>query len=272
MINFKKIVIWALVLVNVSFLAFFLWRLYKDQAVRIETLQDLSALFDKNGIYMNTDNIREGGELAVLQMSRDITAEQKMAEALLGQLEVSEQNGVYYYTATNGKGEAEFSASGRFHVTFNAQVYGGDTGAKTTAKSILKTMDVETFSLEESGEAGNETVTAVCSWKNQPIFNCRIAFNFKEGYLFEISGRHTAGIEAVTGTSDMSSCATALMHFLNAVKSDRYICTQIIQVEPGYMIKTPGDIISAVWRVETDGGAAVYFVNASTGDITTDAT
>jgi hypothetical protein len=76
----KNIIIWALVIAKAFFLAFFLGRIIKENSEKKETLENLSALFGRNGIHLDAGNIREGGELAELHISRDIARERRLAE------------------------------------------------------------------------------------------------------------------------------------------------------------------------------------------------
>ncbi len=265
--NIKKIVIWALVVVNLFFLALFLWGIYKDQARKTETLQNLCSQLKQNGIDISVGNIHEGNELAELETSRDSAGEQSLADALLGKTEKTDQGGIIYtYTAEN-KGQAVFYSGGKFDMTFSSGVYKITTNAENETKSLLKMMNIETISTETSGTSGNETVTAVSSWKNQPIFNCRIKFIFKDGSLAAISGKRAAIMKATSDKTDMSSSATALLHFLKAVKDGKFSCTQITSVDPGYFF-TSGDNIFTVWRIDTNTG--VYYVEALTGTVDQD--
>lgn len=268
MTNIKKIVIWALIIVNVSFLAFFLWRTYNDQSAKNEMLTNLSTLFSRNEIYLNADDIHEGGELTELKINRDTSGEQRLADTLLGQTERTDQGGgIYVYTGMNGR--AEFKNGGVFEIMFTKPVYDNVASPKNTARSILQTMDIETVSLDVSGEQGNETVNAVCAWERRPIFNCRIMFVFIDGSLVEISGTYASDIKATANKTTMASCATALMIYLNEVTSGKYSRDDIKSVDPGYILKATGDGISVVWRIETVTGA-VYYVDAVTGSIETD--
>ncbi|NLA86175.1 MAG: hypothetical protein GX847_02605 [Clostridiales bacterium] len=263
MVKLKNIVIWSLIIVNVFFLAFFLGRIIKEHSIKKEALTHLSVLFERNGIELDAENIREGGELAELLITRDPTEERKLAETLLGPVDMTENGGIYTYTGE--KGQAVFRSGGAFDIQFSEHVYDSITGARNTAKSILQTMGIETAAPVAVGDKGNETVEAVCSWERQPIFNCRIRFIFKDGSLAEIRGTYAATIKAAVKKTDMSSCATSMMYFLNDVKNDRISCVRIWSVEPGYMLKAAGDVISAVWCVDTDNG--VYYVDAGTGNI-----
>ena len=269
MTRVKNIIIWALVIANAFFLAFFLGRIIKENSEKKETLENLSALFGRNGIHLDAGNIREGGELAELHISRDIARERRLAETLLGPVEMTENGGIYTYDAGT-KGRAVFRSGGAFEIKFSERLYDAVTSARRTAKSILKTMGVETYSLDVTGEKGYETADAICSWERVPIFNCRIRLIFKNGSLDEISGTYAADIEATAKIADMSSCVTSMTYFLSEIKSGRISCRQILSVEPGYRLKAAGDIISAVWRVETEPGV-YYYVNARTQNIETDA-
>jgi hypothetical protein len=246
----KNIVILALIIVNALFLVFFIGRLVKEHSDKKEALMNLSALFERNGIHIDTGNIREGGTLSGLLVSRNTQKEQLLAEKLLGQTEVTENGGIYTYTGKDG--QAVFRSGGTFEITFSSRVYGGISSVRSTAKSLLQTMGIETVSLSVAGEQENETVDALCSWERQPIFNCRILFVFKDGGLSKISGRYAANISVTDGRTDMSSCATSMMYFLDEVRNGRISCSQIFRIEPGYKLKASGDLISPVWRVVTD--------------------
>lgn len=263
----KKIVIGALLVINVFFLTIFLWNICRDHTLNTEALQDISALLQQNGIYIDTDNIREGDALSVLEIRRDRVAERSLADALLGDTQETDQGGgIYNYVGNNG--QAEFGNGGELDITFYTALDERTVSAENTAKGLLKTMNIETISVEASGEPGNETVTAVCSWDNQPIFNCRIAFIFKDGSLSHIKGNYAAIIEVTANKTDMDSAATALMHFLSDIKSGKYSCTQITKVEPGYRVNELGDTINAAWRIETDNG--VYYYDAVTSALEQD--
>lgn len=267
MTNLKKVVIWALVIVNIFFLAFFLWRSYSDSLYRKAALEDLSTIFKQNGIYMNIDTLREDGVLAELETRRDLQGETRLAEMLLGPVEMENQGGsIYNYLGENG--QARFSNGGEFDIIFAVPVYDNKGGADSAAKRLLKSMNIQADVTAVSGQPGNETVVAVCFWNKKMIFNCRITFVFEDGSLLKISGTHAADITATSKETDMSSCATALMSFLNGVKKEKYSCTEIIAVDTGYVRTTLGDGLSPAWRIKTDAG--VYYVNTATGAIEQD--
>lgn len=261
----KNVVIWALVIINAFFLAFFLWQLAAEHSKETEAIENLRTLMEQNRVYLDTDHIRVGGAFTELQVSRDPAGEQRLADTLLGQTQMTEQQGgiIYTYTGKSEKDRAVFKSGGEFEITFSAHVYDITVNAVTTAKSLLRAMSIETISV--AAEPGKETVTAVCAWNHQPIFNNRITFEFEDGSLARIRGRYPSSVRLTSNTIDMSSCATALMQFLSEVKARKISCTEIIQVEPGYMLNALGDSIGAVWRVEADSG--IYYIDAVTGTV-----
>ncbi len=267
--NIKNIVIWALVIINAFFLAFFLWRLADDHSQKAEALENLGTLLSQNGIYIDTDNIHEGDALPALLVSRNIQRERRLAETLLGQTQVTEQGGIIYTYSVPGKDDkAVFKNGGEFDITFSPHVYDITINEVTTVKSLLRTMKIETTSVKATGVPGNETVTAVCSWNHQPIFNCQIIFIFKDGSLNQIVGKHTNEITVTSTNTDMSSSATAMINFLGAVKAGSISCTEIKKLEPGYNLNALGTRISPAWRIETD--TDTYYIDAVTGTIERD--
>lgn len=266
MTNLKNIVIGALVIINVFFLACFLWGAVGDRASKTETLGSLSALYRQNGIKLLPENIHEDAILQAAQTNRDFAAEQQLADILLGKATKVIQGSIYTYTGENG--QAVFKNGGEFIITLNAGAYDIGGGAVGTAKKLLKTMDIEIHSVEAGGERGNETVTAVGAFNNQSIFNCRVIITFKNDSLIEISGKRAEGIRTGTDKTGMTSSATALMTFLNGVKNGQYACTEISLVEPGYKLTALSALTGSLrpaWRIVADTGD--YYVDAETGDI-----
>ncbi len=262
--NIKNIVIWALATINVFFLAFFAWGVYNDRAIKAESQQNLSALFKQSGIDMDINNIHEGSELPEFTTGRD--SEQGMADAVLGQTtKVAAGGNIYNYTGE--KGQAVFSSGGVFDFAINPSFYLSGDDASAAAKNLLKAMKIDTISVTATGAKGSEHVSAVSALNNHPIFNCQIDFTFSNGSLNKISGRLAADLRATSKKVDVSSSATALMAFLNKVKSGKYICNKISSVEPGYSLAASGNL-SAVWRITTESGtnAGIYLVDDS-GDI-----
>lgn len=269
MVNVKKVVIWSLVLVNVFFLGAYLLQLYKDHRGKAEALSNLSDLLRENGIYIDSADIEEDGVMPVLTAARDDDTERKIARTLLGQTDLTEQGGINSTYTGDGTGQAVFRAGGTFDVSIHPGVYKITGAATSTTKRLLRQMDIDYISVDTTENAAGETVTAVCAFKKEPIYNCRITLVYKDGWLTEMSGRYASTIKATSDKSDMSSASTALIRFLNDVKKEKFDCAQIYSVRPGYNLSSHGDRVSPVWRIAGDTG--VFYVDAQTGLVELDA-
>lgn len=261
--HIKNIVIWALVAVNTLFLAFWLVGLAADYGNRLQMHRDLETLLERGGIALDIRNIREGGEMYTLESVRDIPMEQRLANTLLGASVMTVQGNNYSYTGE--KGQAVFKNGGEFHIQFTTAPENTAADAQSTARKFLATMRIDAKILDDAGVGaadGTETVTALAVWNGQEIFNCEIRFYFEEGGLREISGKYAPNIKTTDAKKDMTSCATAVMRFLDDVRSGKYSCAAVTAVRPGYRLAVSlGDgSLEPVWRIETDTG--VFYIDA----------
>jgi hypothetical protein len=267
----KNIVIWALVIVNVFFLSFFLTGVISDGARKADSLRDLSALYRRNGITLETDVIRGGKLLTVFSTGRDEAGERELAEALLGQTTEVDEGVIYTYNAPGGRGQAVFKIGGDFDITLSPGAYPSGNDVLSEAKKILKLIQIGTVSVTAGPDTPEgEKVTAVCAWNSEPVYNCRIEFTFKGGSLVKVSGKKAEDIQATLEKTDMSSPATALVAFLNYVKNNGLAVSGVNSVAPGYTL-TAGAVagegtLSAVWRIDAEIGSnsEIYYVNTGT--------
>ena len=265
--NIKNVMIWALAMINVLFLAFYLLGIYSDSVNKTSSLRELAALFEKNGITLDPRNLGEGGVMPEYTTIIKEDNERKLAEALLGSTsKVDEGGNIYDFVGEKGRAKI---TGGEFVVTLDPGVYPDRGDAVKASRDILKLLQIETVSVTSGGSAGNETVVAVCAINHQPIFNCCVTLTFKKGSLAELSGKLAADIQKTTEETDMSSPATALMIFLRGVKNDGIKCVWIVSAEPGYILtetSTPGEgSLQPVWRIDT--GSEVFTVNTVTRKI-----
>lgn len=262
----KSILIWALVLVNLFFLAVILRDHLADRSGRKELLENLARLFEQHGVALDAGSIGEGIGLQEYTISRNQDAERALAEALLGNtVKIDEGGSIYEYKSE--KGTAVF-AGGAFEVTINPGVWLAGAGPVRTVRDVLKTLKIEAASLDLEKDGSSETVTAVCAVGGYPIFNCSIKLHFKDGWFLEFSGMMAASLTPAAGKTDMSSPATALVRFLSDIKNKKIYCTKIHAVTPGYYMPpffSDDDSLIPVWRIQTDAGT--FYRDAVTGEI-----
>ncbi len=267
----KNIMIWALVVLNVFFLAVFGLGLYRENTEKKLMYRELYELMQRHDVLLDTSGISDDGELYRLDTSRDPAAERLLAETLLGETTDADQSGSIIATYAGDQGEAVFRSGGEFQITFSQSVYPAGDSVESAVVKLLKLMAFETANVAVSTEDGRTTATAVCTWSDYRIFNCRVQFVYEDQILKEISGRQVANIRRTDEQTEMSasSAATALMRFLHMVKNNTAIsCSAIMDVSPGYSFTAAvyGDgSLRPVWRITADSG--VFYVDAETGEV-----
>ena len=264
----KGIVIVALLLVNAFFLAIIIIDHYADVQNERQALQNVCSVLRSNGIAINPENIKDSGALRTMRTARGVEVESGIAEALLGEVEMTDQS-VIYLNENTEKGTAEFYSGGDFNIQLYEGVISNADGSAATAREILRNMRLETTAATVSVEAKDETVTVVGTYRGTSIYNCTIDFVFSGGNLREVKGRYVTGIESVGEGSDLSNVGTALLEFLAVVKQGDIWCSEIRSVESGYIHDVVGSfgegVITPVWLLTTDNGR--YVVDSATGEV-----
>lgn len=265
----KNIIIVALALVNLIFIAVLISDSIADRSERREALRSLSSIMSDNGVALDIDGISEDQELPALSAKPGEDIRSRIASAILGDTECSDQGGgVYLYSGAGG--QAVFRSGGEFELTLSAAEFDISGSAEKTVGRILKKTNInaEIISAEEDG--GTQTVTAVCVYNGIQIFNCRMEFVFTGGSLAGISGRLSMDINEKTEKTVTISSATALMKFLELIRRGRVECTEIYNVSAGYLMSvTPlGDCeFNSAWLIGADLGN--YYIDAETGRLLT---
>ena len=266
----KSMVIVALLLVNAFFLGIIIIDTYADAQNERQALQNVCSVLRSNGIAINPENIKDSEVLSTMRTAREVESEAIIAEALLGQVEMSDQSVIYLYENTE-KGTAEFYSGGDFYIQLHEGVIPNSDGSVATVREILRNMKLETTAATVIVETEAETVAVLGTYRGTSVFNCTIDFVFSGGNLKTVKGRYLTGIEPVLDGADLSNVSTALLEFLAVVKRGDIRCYEIRSVEAGYMHDVVGSfgegIITPVWLLTTDSGR--YVVDSATGEVRT---
>ena len=113
----KNIMILTLALVNVFLLGLLGLRQAQQLASQRQTVQELTALFDGEGVALSSSAVSFDPPPAPLSLERSLAAERAAAAAFLsGDLTVEDEGGgIYLYSSD--RGQAVFRASGSFEIT-----------------------------------------------------------------------------------------------------------------------------------------------------------
>ena len=263
----KNIAIAVLILINAFFLAIIIIDTYADARDERQTLENVCEVLRANGIAISPDSITPAGTLRTMRTARGEEFEASIANALLGEVDLTDRGLIYLYE-NEEKGSAEFSSAGNFEISLNVGVITNTEGSLRKAQELLKEMKLETTGATVYAESKTEIVTVYGAYRDARIFNCVIYFTFEEGSLRTVTGRFVTGIEPTQNSAELSYVSTALLEFLAAVKRGDAECDEIQSVEAGYIHSVAGPFgegqIEPVWLITTP--TAQYTINSTTGE------
>jgi len=266
----KNITIAILLLINALFLTVIIIDVVMDIRLERETIGNVCRVLRAGGIAINPDDIQTNSALRTMRTARSLESEVVIAEAILGQTQVSDQGVIYLYENAE-RGVAEFASAGDFEIRLHDGVIVHSGDPLKTVQGLLRSMKLETTRLSLHVSHDGEVVTAVNAYRKASIFNNTIDFVFVDGSLYVIRGRYVAGFEPAEDGTAISPVGTTLLGFLAEVKREEredVACSEILGVEGGYQhrIASFGDgVIAPAWLISTDNGT--YLVDDATGEI-----
>ena len=267
----KTLVIAALVLINIFFLAVIVIDAINDAQSERKTIENVCAVLRAGGIRIEPSAIKADGSLRTMRTARGDEAEAAIVRAILGPT-VMTVHGVRHQYENTGRGVAIFSSGGDFEIMVDPGAVAVSNGAVRTVQRLLRDMKLETSELIFTDLAERDTVTAICSYRRASIFNCTIEFIFSGDNLETVKGRYVTDIEPMEDGAMISHVGTALLCFLSAARDEEredVACTRIDSIESGFQHHVVGAFgggeIIPVWLIATDKGS--YYVIYATGEI-----
>lgn len=263
----KNIIILILLLANLFMVSMVLVQERDAARYRQQALDNAISLLEGCGIRVDREQIPGDMKLTVLTVVRDLESERALAQALLGECEVSELGGGRY-AYESAQGAAEFRSNGNFSVVFTdgAHSMRKSGGEEEHAATLLKQAGLST--VLTGREVTGERVTLTChqTWQGALIHSCAITLEYESGSLRAMSGLRLMGTPQAGGDGgELLSAPTALVRILNGIGDLGDLCSEITAMEAGYFMTPAADNLRLipVWYVMTDTG--VYSLNALTG-------
>lgn len=266
----KNMVIAALLLLNVFFLAIVVWNYAEAHAAEEQVRAALSAVARASDIELSRGAIEFRDPLPAIYTVRSVPEEEQVVAAVLGRTEVSVDQSHDAYTYEGPGGTAKFRRSGDFSFTLAENLYTQTAGAVTLARALLSSMEIETLAPVVSGEPGSEVVTAACTVDGVPVFNAEIRFEFEDSSLVRISGVYcvAGGARGDSGSDGAAAISTALVSFLQVVRENGLACREITEITAGYYFFVTafgeGELVPC-WQIDTDAGR--FLLNGKTGSL-----
>lgn len=259
----KNIIILILVLLNGFLLASLAQRRSAEQDAFRRTAEQLSALFEEDGMALDPRAISRDTPPDGVTFSRDAALEEKAAAFLLGKSPtVTDQGGGIFHYA-GAAGEAFFRSNGSFE-----------------SSGVLAERDLEDFCRDfcrefsydppaiRLDETGGGVFSAVALYDGLPVFNCTASFIVEGGVLTAVSGTLLPKNGSPSPEEQPLSAAGALTAFQRMRRESAAVVSTVTDVRLCYELQNTGAAMSLapVWQIVTD--TEDHYVNCYTGAVT----
>ncbi len=110
-----------------------------------------------------------------------------------------------------------------------------------------------------------------------PLWNGLVVHGWSTYLTYDETGFLTAELRRLPGSGETQnpgtpiSAATALTRFMETLNEEGYVCSQVVDLYPGYTVGggAGGLTLNPVWYVETDAQPRYFAVDGYTGSVTT---
>lgn len=260
----KNIIILILALVNLFLLGSLAQRRFAENATYQNTVQQMTSLFEAEGITLDVESIPSERPPAARTFNRSTELDQRAASFLLGDpvSRADQGGGIFTYSGKNGG--ALFRANGNFDAagTLNSE------DANSFCRDFCKEFGYSEplFQLDNQGSG---TAVATRLWNKLPVFNCTVTFTLVENTVISVSGTLLPETSTELDESEPPlSALAALTAFQQTRKETGAVVTSISDIYLCYELQSPVAAplsLTPAWCIDTN--TAKYYVNAITGAV-----
>lgn len=227
----KNMIIWALVIVNLFFLALVISNSIRSKRITEQMTRQTEDICAEAEVTLSARLSGYNVKFPKLAVSDPHSGRLAVARAFLG--ECTQDDGINS-SYLSEKGSASISANGKINFNLNEEISG--------VPSIP--------GIELRHDYGDQYVQTA---SELPIFNCTVVPD-----EMRVSGTLAIGVTELGGTEDTVSAYTAILRFVSMCKGGDYFCTEILHIDPGYILTTSvtgSSELDPVWRISTDTGS-----------------
>ncbi|NLV86442.1 MAG: hypothetical protein GX025_04415 [Clostridiales bacterium] len=264
----KNFIIILLALVNAFLLTIVISNEGEKRSAREYRNTALKTVLEDNGIYLYPNVTLPEKMLPELYLSRDLSKEKRKLSSFIGSCTAKDLGGnIIFYS--NANGQANFRGNGAFEILLNSDIIALGENPVDGCKTALKKLGIKYSNAEPNitVSGGSTTVTMLCAWEDENIYNAEIRFDFTSDRLFLIQGTQPSGsLTSQRQAENPPDAVTVLMNFLQYTRQTGEICSEIRSLELGYFLNavvSGSSSLKPVWRIETDVGN--YYINGFTG-------
>lgn len=261
----EQILIIILALLNLFLLSVTLADRASARRAERETAQTVTALLAADGISVGTDAVLVQSPPAVCTVVRDYPLERAGMKTVIGS-DTAESLGGSILFYRSERGQAVLRGTGEIDVLFTLDSVPIKGSREKTAEKLFSDAGValSPWRMDMSDDGGH--VECCCLWDGIPVYNARLDFDFSGDSLSMVTGTLVMGRETERSTEGVMDAVSALVRFLEIVRSEGFICSRLDALTPGYLmsVTVSGECtLTPVWHIETDTGE--LYVNALNG-------
>lgn len=266
----ERIIIIILLLVNLFLLGVVLSDKAETRRSRTETEEYLTEVLRSSGVTVGKNARLLQESPARCTLTRNLQQERRIVRGLLGGKYTSEDRGGNIMSYRSSRGQAVFRGSGVTEGMLNPGTIPVRSSAEKTVARLLRHMGIsaekrEVGISETDGEAYAEYY---CCCNGCPVYNAVLRIDFSGESPFLISGNRVFDDETASEGGEGMDSVSALLRFVELLRSGEFNCTTLEGFRPGYLVSVPvsgESTLTPVWRLETDGG--VLLINAENGRV-----
>lgn len=259
----ERIIIIILALLNVFLLMVVLTDKQQERTSRRDTTEMLTALLRERGVALGPDVTLLQDCPAQCIVTRDLELEQRRIQALLGDHGSEDQGGsIWFYGSDNG--QVRMRGTGEIDILLSEAGSLRGRSPDTVVESLFSRAEV---ALVEMGET-EDTVTFCCTWNGFPVYNALLNVDYTRERITMISGIIVFNVETETDAEAGMDSVSALVRFLDLMRSGELRCSRLNSLTPGYSLSVTisgESTLTPVWRFVTD--AQDYYINAVSGGL-----
>lgn len=257
----KNIILLLLVIVNLALVALVGTRTWRSRQNERLAREKMIRILENNNIEFLPAQVPDAMPLSSLRLTLESPGRDQ-ALALVGELTSLETVG--NRTLCVGElGTATLSPSGEIEVRYSPP-YPQDTDVLTWVEGL----GVELRPASRTDTHGVSVLTCTQLHDGVPIPGESLTLTLWEGGVRSLSFRLFSGTwETIPGV-ETATASTALLRFLDAMNRGGYVCTQVTDLYPGYLVGGSGVLtFTPAWYVGVDTRPWLLAVNAATGAV-----
>lgn len=260
----ENIIIMILVLLNLFLLSVTATDRIKQRRNEQETLDAVTALLADTGISIGADALLMQETPAVCTVVRDFDAELSRMQELIGGTAAEDLGGSILFYRTE-RGQAVLRGTGEIDMLLTGESVPVKGSREKTAARLFAGAGIET-DLWTISETDANHIDCCCLWNGIPVYNAKLGFDFSDNNLSMVSGTLVLNRETKHSTEGVMDPISALIRFLEIIRSEGLICSRLDALTPGYLmnVTVSGEsTLTPVWRIRTDTGE--LYINALSG-------